>query len=300
MRREDLLEAFGALDDELLMSAENNGRENIIRSFEKYGGMAACMVAVLGMAIALGIHRPEPISDPIFQGTPIEETTISENQGKINGAEVESGLPSVENMEEMPGIVDEGGNGSGTATMKEDASGDGIHELEGAMKEDASGDGIHELEGAMKEDIPADGTGEYHEEVKSDDLSKDISAIYGGSYSDAKGKLTVILTEDTPENRAAVCKSLGRSVDKTAFVTGKYTLAYLTELEGAITQGMINKEFPFVIVAGVHEMENCIIISVTTDDESLLAKVYALDTIGGAIKTERAGSVDMEILPVLE
>jgi len=284
MRREDLLEAFGALDDELLMSAENNGRENIIRSFEKDGGMAACMVAVLGMAIALGIHRPEPISDPIFQGTPIEETTISENQGKINGAEVESGLPSVENMEEMPGIVDEGGNGSGTATMKEDAS----------------GDGIHELEGAMKEDIPADGTGEYHEEVKSDDLSKDISAIYGGSYSDAKGKLTVILTEDTPENRAAVCKSLGRSVDKTAFVTGKYTLAYLTELEGAITQGMINKEFPFVIVAGVHEMENCIIISVTTDDESLLAKVYALDTIGGAIKTERAGSVDMEILPVLE
>ncbi len=284
MRREDLLEAFGALDDELLMSAENNGRANVIRSFEKYGGMAACMVAVLGMAIALGIHRPEPISDPIFQGTPIEETTISENQGKINGAEVESGLPSVENMEEMPGILDEGGNGSGTATMKEDAS----------------GDGISELKGAMKEDIPADGTGEYHEEVKSDDLSKDVSAIYGGSYSDAKGKLTVILTEDTPENRAAVCKSLGRSVDKTAFVTGKYTLAYLTELERAITQGMINKEFPFVVVAGVHEMENCIIISVTTDDESLLAKVYALDTIGGAIKTERAGSVDMEILPVLE
>lgn len=284
MRREDLLEAFGALDDELLMSAEKNGRANVIRSFEKYGGMAACMVAVLGMAIALGIHRPEPISDPIFQGTPIEETTISENQGKINGAEVESGLPSVENMEEMSGILDEGGNGSETATMKEDAS----------------GDGISELKGAMKEDIPADGTGEYHEEVKSGDLSKDVSAIYGGSYSDAKGKLTVILTEDTPENRAAVCKSLGRSVDKTAFVTGKYTLAYLTELEGAITQGMINKEFPFVVVAGVHEMENCIIISVTTDDESLLAKVYAMDTIGGAIKTERAGSVDMEILPVLE
>lgn len=284
MRREDLLEAFGALDDELLMRAENDSRTNIIRSFEKYGGMAACMVAVLGMAIALGIHRPEPISDPIFQGTPIEETTILENQGKINGAEVESGLPSVENMEEMSGILDEGGNGSRTATMKEDAS----------------GDGISELKGATKEDIPADGTGEYHEEVKSGDLSKDISAIYGGSYSDAKGKLTVILTEDTPENRAAVCKRLGRSVDKTAFVTGKYTLAYLTELEGAITQGMINKEFPFVVVAGVHEMENCIIISVTTDDESLLAKVYALDTIGGAIKTERAGSVDMEILPVLE
>ena len=65
---------------------------------------------------------------------------------------------------------------------------------------------------------------------------------------------------------------------------------------------MINKEFPFVVTSGVYEMTNNIIIRVTTDDEAELAKVYALDTIGGAIKVEFSNVAGKEelLLPKAE
>ena len=60
---------------------------------------------------------------------------------------------------------------------------------------------------------------------------------------------------------------------------------------------MVNKEIPFVVTSGVYETTNNIIIWVTTNDEAELAKVYALDTIGGAIKVEfSAGAVVEESL----
>ena len=63
-------------------------------------------------------------------------------------------------------------------------------------------------------------------------------------------------------------------------------MEYLTELQEKITQGMINKEFPFVVTSGVYETTNNIVIRATTNAEEELAKVYALDTIGGAIQVE--------------
>lgn len=103
--------------------------------------------------------------------------------------------------------------------------------------------------------------------------------------------------EDTPANRTAICKELGRSESNTTFVKGTYTLAYLTELQEKITNAMVNKEIPFVVTSGVYETTNNIIIRVTTNDEAELAKVYALDTIGGAIKVEfSAGAVVEELL----
>ena len=118
-----------------------------------------------------------------------------------------------------------------------------------------------------------------------------------GVYTDANGKFVIVLTEDTPANRTAICKELGRSESNTTFVKGTYTLAYLTELQEKITNAMVNKEIPFVVTSGVYETTNNIIIRVTTNDEAELAKVYALDTIGGAIKVEfSAGAVVEELL----
>ena len=63
-------------------------------------------------------------------------------------------------------------------------------------------------------------------------------------------------------------------------------MVYLAELQAKITNAMVNKEIPFVVTSGIYENTNNIIIRVTTNDEAELAKVYALDTIGGAIKVE--------------
>ncbi len=135
-------------------------------------------------------------------------------------------------------------------------------------------------------DVPADNNGEYNEAVDSSDLTKDTSEFFGGSYTDTNGKFVIVLTEDTPANRTAICKELGRSESNTTFVKGTYTLAYLTELQEKITNAMTNKEIPFVVSSGVYEMTNNIVVGVTTNDETELAKLYALDTIGGAIKVE--------------
>lgn len=136
------------------------------------------------------------------------------------------------------------------------------------------------------EDVPADSKGEYNEAVNVSDLPKDTSVFFGGSYTDANGKFVIILTEDTPANRTAICKELGRSENNTTFVTGTYTLAYLTELQAKISNAMVNKELPFVVSSALRETTNNIVIGATTTNETELAKLYALDTIGGAIKVE--------------
>lgn len=148
-----------------------------------------------------------------------------------------------------------------------------------------------------REDVPADSKGEYNEAVNSSDLTPNTSEFFGGSYTDANGKFVIVLTEDTAENRTAICKELDKSESNTTFVKGTYTLAYLTELQTKITNAMVNKELPFVVTSGVYETTNNIVIRVTTNDEAELAKVYALDTIGGAIKVEfSAGAETKDLL----
>ena len=73
-------------------------------------------------------------------------------------------------------------------------------------------------------------------------------------------------------------------------------MAYLTELQEKITNAMVNKEIPFVVSSSVYEMSNNIIVGVTTSNETELAKVYALDTIGGAIKVEHSAGAGTEEL----
>lgn len=154
-------------------------------------------------------------------------------------------------------------------------------------KEDAAN--IQESENTEIKDVqevPADSKGEYNETVSSSDSTKDTSEFFCGSYTDVDGKFVVILTEDTPANRTAICKELGRSENNTTFVTGSYTLEYLTELQAKISNAMVNKELPFVISSTLCETTNNIVISVNTTNEAELAKLYDFDTIGGAIKVE--------------
>ncbi len=458
MRKEDLLESFGALDDDLLMRIENGSKTIMIWKAVKYGTMTACLMAILGMAYMFGVNRliprNDPISDPL-QGKPIEEITTVASQEAKDLSERKGGK-----VEELnSGAVKEGAikDGEicfnlasiGQAKLKESVkvnicycAGDQIsevalddmsHELMGNVgvswqvldvcdelagdwsfvryyklfenspwgqqesgprsfvflygREDEtekiklsfcyleeslrdywvlcenpvlskvcdtevmiysdalsqnvicqfqkngtycdveySGTGMEETQvlnllqkvmgliansGHRNEaesgsevqtnlkDIPADGNGEYIEVNDNDILAKEISDFYGGSYLDTNGRFTIVLTEDTPENRAAICREFGRNEDKTAFVTGKYTLKYLTELQEKISNGMINKELSFVLSSAVRETSNGIVVCVTTDDEAELAKLYGLDLRGGAIKVEYSDGI-AEYIGVLE
>ena len=150
------------------------------------------------------------------------------------------------------------------------------------------------------EDVPADKDGDYNESIRSDDLQQGTTAFFGGSYTDTNGKFIVVLTVDTAENRTAICKELGVNESTTVFETGTYTLEYLTELQNKISSAMTNKELPFVTSSAVDEIGNRIRVSVTTDNEADLAKVFALDTIGGAVAIERSAGIASEDLAVAE
>lgn len=135
-------------------------------------------------------------------------------------------------------------------------------------------------------DIPADVNGNYYDAIRSDSLEGSISDFYGGSYTDSNGRFTVVLVQDTPASRDAICNELGISENDTVFVEGKYTLKYLTELQNKISTAMQDKELPFVTASRVDEISNCIRISVTTGDETQLKKIHQFDDIGGAIKVD--------------
>ena len=84
-----------------------------------------------------------------------------------------------------------------------------------------------------------------------------------------------------------MCESFGIDEKTTVFKKGEYTLLYLSQLQEKITDGMINREFPFVWGSGVYEDKNRVVIRVEEGtEEGLIQKVLALDTIGGAILTE--------------
>lgn len=150
------------------------------------------------------------------------------------------------------------------------------------------------------EDVPADKDGDYNENISSNDLKQGTATFFGGSYTDTNGKFVVVLTADTAENRTAICKELGVNESTTVFEVGAYTLEYLTELQNKISSAMTNKELPFVTSSAVDEIDNRIKVSVTTDNEADLAKVLALDTIGGAVVIERSTGIATEDLAVAE
>lgn len=281
MKKEDLFEAFGDVDSNYIKEAHmKNSRKNSF-SWAKWGTIAASLV-LLVLCVPLVIRLLKVTDSEI----PVVETPQIEN---VNEVEL------LQNSEESTSVKE-------TSTADQNLEEEGIKELNETKGDDKKLSEVIQPESqeSTVEDIPADKEGEYNAAIKSSALGKDISQFFGGSYTDSSGKFVIVLTEDTYVNRVVICEKLGRTENNTTFVTGKYTLAYLTELQAKITNAMVNKEIPFVVSSGVYEMSNNIIIGATTTDETELAKVYALDTIGGAIKVELVTEASTEDLAIAE
>lgn len=281
MKKEDLFEAFGDINSNYIKEAHMKNSRKVGFSWVKWGTIAACLV-MLVLCVPLATYLLK---------APDSETSVIET-------------PEIENVNEVEALQ----NGEESSSIKEISTEDEnieekeIKELDATKDDDKKLSEVVQPESqeSMVEDSPADPNGEYNETVNNSDLGKEISQFFGGSYTDANGKFVIVLTEDSYANRIAICEKLGRTENNTTFVTGKYTLAYLTELQAKITNAMVNKEIPFVVSSGVYEMSNNIIIGVTTTDETELAKVYALDTIGGAIKVELVTEASTEDLAIAE
>ena len=280
MKKEDLFEAFGDVDNNYVKEAHmKNSRKNSF-SWAKWGKIAACLV-LLVLCVPLATRLLKVTDSEI----PVVETPQIENVNEVE---------ALQNSEESISVKE-------TSTADQNLE-EAIKELDATKGDDKKLSEVIQPESqeSAVEDIPADKEGEYNAAIKSSALGKDISQFFGGSYTDSSGKFVIVLTEDTYVNRVVICEKLGRTENNTTFVTGKYTLAYLTELQAKITNAMVNKEIPFVVSSGVYEMSNNIIIGVTTTDETELAKVYALDTIGGAIKVELVTEASTEDLAIAE
>ena len=261
MKKEDLFDTLGDINNQYIKEAHMNNKRKNNFAWVKWGTIAACF-ALLVLCIPM-VTRLSPVEDT---NTPTVESLPIENNNKIENLQ--------NNKEESVNIQE-----------SESTEIEGTQETE--TPDETVPDNIAtEVPETTVQDVPADSKGEYNEAVNSSDLTKNTSEFFGGSYTDENGKFVIVLTEDTPANRTDICKELGRSENNTTFVKGTYTLAYLTELQEKISNAMVNKELPFVVSSSLCETTNNIVIGATTTNETELAKLYALDTIGGAIKVE--------------
>lgn len=161
----------------------------------------------------------------------------------------------------------------------------------------ASDDPASSTSVASTGDRSADDPGPYYEAANSHSLSPDAQAIFCGSYLDDQSRYVIVLTQDTPENRSLICRELEVSEEDVLFKTGTYTHVYLTKLQALISEAMVNRTLPFVVTSGVYENKNRIVVGVTTRDASEIARVLAIDTIGGAIEIEYAENAVFHELP---
>ena len=261
MKKEDLFDSLGDINNQYIKEAHVNNKRKNNFAWAKWGSIVACF-ALLVLCISMVTHL-SPVEDDNMP--PVESLPI-ENNNKIENLQ--------NNKEESVNIQE-----------SESTEIEGTQETE--TPDETVPDNIAtEVPETTVQDVPADSKGEYNEAVNSSDLTKNTSEFFGGSYTDENGKFVIVLTEDTPANRTDICKELGRSENNTTFVKGTYTLAYLTEIQEKISNAMVNKELPFVVSSSLCETTNNIVIGATTTNETELAKLYALDTIGGAIKVE--------------
>ena len=261
MKKEDLFDTLGDINNQYIKEAHMNNKRKNNFAWVKWGSIAACF-ALLVLCIPMVTHLSSVEDDNI----PTVESLPIENNNKIENLQ--------NNKEE-----------SASTQESENAEVEGTQETE-TPDETVTKNIATDVQETTVQDVPADSKGEYNEAVNSGDLTKDTSEFFGGSYTDANGKFVIVLTEDTPANRTAICKELGRNESNTTFVKGTYTLAYLTELQTKISNAMVNKELPFVVSSALRETTNNIVIGATTTNEAELEKLYALDTVGGAIKVE--------------
>lgn len=109
--------------------------------------------------------------------------------------------------------------------------------------------------------------------------------VWGGSYIDNEGRTVVLLTEDTEENRQKVFEMNPELLESsTVFQKADYSLMYLTKLQEAISDMMMEGELPFVTTSALMEDANHIRVTVTTESQEDLERLMAIDSTGGAIE----------------
>lgn len=120
-------------------------------------------------------------------------------------------------------------------------------------------------------------------EQPNENINTGYPDYYAGKYIDKNGNNVVLLCYNNETNRRAICNLLGITESKTTFKEAKYSYNYLTELQSKISKAIQNKEITFVTTSSLREDSNNIVVTVTSNNESNLNKIKALDTIGGAI-----------------
>ena len=121
-------------------------------------------------------------------------------------------------------------------------------------------------------------------------------AVWGGSYTDEVGRLVILLTEDTAENREKVFQlNPALKENNTIFKSADYSLRYLTDLMEKISQAMVQKEFPNVTSAALREDRNRIVVTMLGEDMESEARLLALDSVGGAIEIDRLSDAQEKI-----
>lgn len=280
MKKEDLFDTLSSIHEDYIVDAHAESAGKGSPAWVRWGTLAACLAAICIISIPVIRHRSP---DAASQLANPESATTTTTTNKTTNEEPEP-------QKEYNLAANSESSQNERSVHAEEFSGD--KEESEAIISESNPD---EISSTASEDTPADRNNEYLEAVNSSDLSKTSSEYFGGSYLDDAGHFVIVLTEDTPEHRSSICRELNREEGNTVFVPGTYTLEYLTAVQEAISTAMSNKELPFVTASGLYETQNRIIVSVTTTDESDLAKVYAFDTIGGAIMIENSSGATTDI-----
>lgn len=268
MKKEAMFSILNEIDDNKIKEAENLKKHNNV-PWLKLSSMTASLVIVFAISVlSFTNNRSAEKSDEVTLKTDISEKTAKQQ------------------------ISDKNANILYATTEEDDK----------AYEQDInnSENGIF-----IPYEIPAAG---FAEAVNPDILSERLLDVFCGSYLDKNGEYVILITEDTEEIRNAILAATGRKSDNTVFKIAKYTMTYLTELQEKISDAMVNNELPFVTSSGVYDNKNRIIVTVNTEDESEYSKIYAFDTIGGAIEIEYGGesfeltdkltaSISADILP---
>lgn len=126
--------------------------------------------------------------------------------------------------------------------------------------------------------------------------------VWGGSYTDASGKMYILLTEDTQENREMVFgRNPGLNEENTVFLQAEYTQAYLDELMVQVSKLMAAGELPSVTSAARLDTRNRVRITMRENDPGSVALVRNLDTLGGAVEfvvSEQSASHELGLVMV--
>lgn len=269
MKKEDLFDMIGDIDNQYIQEAHMDNK----KGWAKWGTIAACFALVM-ITTAIANHFTSVTDNHLSHMESSQIENYNKEEGFTGGKE--EAFSDISNLKENIGVNDTYVVEGTDKTWQEDNSTE-------ISKNDVT-------------DVPADSNGEYHETVDTGVFCSTTPEFFGGSYINDDGQFVVVLTEDTPENRAAICKDFGRSENNTIFVMGTYPLVYLTELQEKISNAMVSGELPFVVSSGVYETINCIVVRVTTTDEAELAKLYALDAVGGAIQIGVSSSATIDAL----